>query len=135
MAIGNNRVGPNNIMSDIPYMQGPDLDSLIAANIASLIESEGLKPTRWSLDSGLSRTAVKDILDRKVRSPSYATIAKLAKTARVDPLRITVGPGYSELDPDEARILHLVSRLPAHLRHKLLGYAEALADDQAESQG
>lgn len=122
-------------MSDIPDMTHADLDALIAENISSLVDEMGLKPTRWSLDAGLSRTAVKDIVSRKVRSPSYATIAKLAKAADVNPLRLTVGPKYSKLGEEEARIVHLVSQLPADLRHKLLGYAEALADVPVDSQG
>ena len=119
-------MGRHDHLADISAMKTDDIDRLIVRNIVSLLEEKDLKPTRLSLDAGLSRTAVADIINGKSRSPAYATIVKLADAAGVRPERITVGPDSLPLSEDERAILDLSAQLPLSLRRKLLGYGEGL---------
>jgi transcriptional regulator with XRE-family HTH domain len=115
-------------MLDISDMKADDMDAHIAANIAAIIKNRGLAHTRVSLDAGLSRSAVADIINRKSRSPSYATLVKIADTIGVSIEQITIGPNAPALSEDEAYIYSLVSQLPGDLRHKLTGYLEGLVE-------
>ncbi len=127
-SIGNYRLGENISEYDISYMQTDKIDSLIKANIESLLAEKDLRPTRLSLDAGLSRTTIGDILAGRTRSPSYSTLCKIARAANVNILRITVGPSWEGRTHEEQQILDLSTRLPADLRRKLLGYGQGLLD-------
>lgn len=109
-------------------MKRDKIDELVRRNVQSLIDEKGLKPTRWSLDAGLSRTAVADILHKKSRSPGYSTLMLLANAADVDVLRLTVGPNWKQMSHDERQVLDILSRLDEPLRRKLVGYGQGLVD-------
>lgn len=53
--------------------------------LTALMEEQGLKAATLSIEAGLGRTAVRDILERTTRSPEYFTVAKLADRLGVTP--------------------------------------------------
>ncbi len=56
---------------------------VIAANLERLIKERGLSRRGLSLDAGLSETVVRDIVQKRIASPTYMTLVKLAKVLAV----------------------------------------------------
>lgn len=106
-------------------METDALNQLLADNLASLMDERGLNPSKWAKDAGLSHTAVRDILQKKVKNPTYGTLLKLAKVAGVDVQRITVGPHYQREREQNEEIIHLLLQLEPQERDFLLNAAKA----------
>ena len=104
--------------------------TLIAQNIRSLLEEKGLKATPLSIEAGLSRMAISNILNGQSLSPKFSTLEAIAKAAGVDVRRITVGPLGSGLAPSERRLLHQISQLDDEKRLRLEAFLEGLSDPQ-----
>lgn len=69
---------------------------IIASNLARIIEDSGTNNRAVAEAAGLGHTAVRDIITRKVKSPTYSTIEKLAQVLGVDVLEI-IGPTRKRL--------------------------------------
>lgn len=119
---------------DTTAMNTDALNRLLIANLQSLMAEKGLNPSAWAKDSGFSHTAVRDIINGKVKNPTYRVLVALAETAKVDVRRITVGPDYQEVDQQTAEIADLISRLEPDERRLLLNLAKSQIADRADSQ-
>lgn len=61
-----------------------DSGELIAKNLARIIADRGTNNRAVAEAAGLGHTAVRDIVNRKVKNPTYATLLKLADVLAVD---------------------------------------------------
>lgn len=111
-------------MVDISYM---DIGDLIAKNLAEVIEAKGANPSAIAKAAGLGHTAVRDIILRKAKNPTYATLLKIAKVLEVDVTEITTGPASAPLSPEQRELLDLWSQVSEQEREFLLKSARGLA--------
>lgn len=65
---------------------------IIASNLERIIAEKGTNNRAVADAAGLGHTAVRDIITRKVRNPTFATIAKLAEVLRVEVSEIVGTP-------------------------------------------
>lgn len=80
--------------------------------------------------AGLNNSAIRSLFSGKSKNPRIDTMEKICAA-----LGTTVDQFMKpEQTEEEREIVRLVSLLPDHLRRQLLGYAEALADAQDQSQ-
>lgn len=70
---------------------------MIAQRLEALIEQRGMKPTAVSLQAGMSRTGVRDIITRKTKNPKFETLRRLADVIGVDVSEIT-GETSAQMD-------------------------------------
>ncbi len=101
------------------------LNRIIAANLESLMAEKGLNASKWAKDAGLNHTAVRDIIQMKVKNPTYRTLLLLSETAGVDVRRLTIGPDYNLPETESAELLHLLLQLEPQERDFLLNAAKA----------
>ena len=66
------------------HQEGMDSGDKIAANLERIIAEKGTNNRAVAEAAGLGHTAVRDIIIRKVRNPTFATLLKLAEVLRVD---------------------------------------------------
>lgn len=111
-------------------MDYEDISELIATNLDSLLSERKLKATVLAKQANLNHTAVRDILTRQSKNPSYITLLKIADAANVDVRRITIGPDYEDYDDQVSRLIDAYLRLKPEGREFLLRAAEAQAVEQ-----
>ncbi len=67
------------------------------------MKSRGLNPRSLSLKAGLNPTAVRDMIEGRVKFPRYDTVEALAKALEVSPARLMSGKAENEgIAPPEA---------------------------------
>lgn len=79
-----------------------DSGDIIAANLARLIAEHGTNNRAVADDAGLNPTGVRDIITRKVKNPTFATLVKIAEV---------LGVGVEEIVGGSARSLtrHMIA--------------------------
>lgn len=70
------------------HQERMDSGDKIAANLERIIAEKGTNNRAVAEAAGLGHTAVRDIITRKVRNPTFATLLKLAEVLGVDVARI-----------------------------------------------
>ena len=103
------------------------LGDIIAHNLETLLEEKGLAETRLSVDAGLGRTVVRDIIKRRTKHPAYATLVKIANAAGVHVNRIIIGPNYQSLAKEDQDMLELLHQLNDDERQMILSVARERA--------
>lgn len=125
MSIGINLFAENVRSQDKSYMDIEALNRLLADNLTTLMKEKNLNRSAWAKEAGLSHTGVRDIISGKVKDPRYGTLVKLADVAGVDVRRITIGPGYQEVEQADAEIIETLHQLEPAERRFLLNAAKA----------
>ena len=115
-------------------MDNDALTNLIAANLKAVLQAKGLNASAWAKAAGMGHTGVRDIIEKKVRNPTYRTLVSLAHAARVDIRAITVSPDYADLPPDDVEALLLLSQLEPQERQILLGGAQGMIDARRKTR-
>lgn len=110
------------------------LGDQIAKNLERLLDEKGLKPTPLSLKAKLSRTAISDIISRKTKNPTYASLVKIANAAGVDVMRIIDGPDYTNRSKDDLETISLVHQLTQEERATLKHFLKAQIAGRGSSQ-
>ncbi len=110
-----------------------EIDDLIAKNLANIVAAKKTNPSALAKAAGLGHTAVRDIIQRNVNSPTYATLLKIAKELGVDVTEITVGPSAAPLSPEQREMLDLLSKISKQEREFLLKSARGLVDRSHEA--
>ncbi len=72
-------------------MKKSESDPRWIAKLRDLMESQGLNPRSLSLKAGLNPTAVRDMLEGRVKFPRYDTVEALANVLGVTPARLMSG--------------------------------------------
>jgi transcriptional regulator with XRE-family HTH domain len=86
-------------------------------NLRTLMELRGLNPRALSLKAGLNATAVRDMLDGRVRFPRYDTVRSLATVLSTTPARLMSETGSeSEEDQPFGNDLELLAEILARLQ-------------------
>ena len=62
-----------------------ELGKMIAARIAALIEEQGTNPGAVAKAAGLGVTSVRDLLSGRARTPTVATLVRIARALHADP--------------------------------------------------
>lgn len=125
MSIGSNLFVCRGGLPDKTYMDPEALNRLIARNLEALMAEKDLNMSAWAKAAGMGHTGVRDIIQGKVKNPTYRTLLSLAEVAGVDVRRITVGPEFESLSPADAEALDLLSQLEPAERQILLNAARA----------
>lgn len=100
-------------------------DRTFAEKLRARIESDpNLTEAGLAVKAGLSNAAIRKLLAGSTQNPRMDTAMKICRA-----LGTTVEEFMSNAQtPEEHEIVRLVSRLPVHLRQKLLGYGQGLLD-------
>lgn len=85
------------------------MSSNISKNLKQLMEEADLPLTSGEL-MGLNRTALRDILQGRTRSPRYETLLKIANYFQVDVKRLTHGENY-DIGAGDNEFQMLISQL------------------------
>jgi DNA-binding Xre family transcriptional regulator len=101
-----------------------DCSEILRENLARMIAEKGTNPARLSLDAGLNRRGVSDILEGRAKSPKLSTVFKLAEALSCDPgeliglgPRLHLAPRLAQLlqqysEADQARLATALANLP-----------------------
>lgn len=96
-----------------------------AQRLQAVIDADpNLTAAGLATQAGLNNSAIRYILNGRVRHPRLDTAEKICRA---------LGTTYNDFmsdepTPEEAEILSLLSELPDDLRRQLLGYGQALRD-------
>ena len=101
------------------------LSNNVAKNIESLLKEKGLNPSGVAKSGGMGHTAIRDIITRKTKHPTYATLVKIAEIAGVDISRITVGPHFTAMTQDDLESISVMFQLKPEERKFVLNIANA----------
>ncbi len=104
------------------------------ARLRSLMEANDFNPRSLSLKAGLNPTAVRDMLEGRVKYPRYDTVESLAKALNITPARLMSGEtagikpqktsgGAASLDDED---LNLLTEIIARLQETAEEYRHAL---------
>lgn len=100
----------------------------VRIRLRALIESRGKSMGEVSERAGLSRTAIRDIMNGRAKSPGIDTLQAIAKALNVSLPELFVEPTSQE----HVRILRLLGQLSPEAQLKMIGFAEGIAASQAE---
>lgn len=80
-------------------------------NIRAIMKREGLKPTPWAIESGLSKNALTNFLNGRTDSLTISTVTALAERAGLHPMELSgFGP-----PPEYSRLVRAVGEMVARL--------------------
>ncbi len=111
-----------------------DLTNLIAENLQAIIRAKGLTASAWAKAAGMGHTGVRDIIEKKVKNPTYKTLVALAAAAKVDIRAITLCPDFKDLEAHDFEALALLSQLEPKERLMLLAAAKGMIDARSKPQ-
>ena len=101
-----------------------DEGDILRTNLERLMAERDLNPARLSIQAGLNRRAVSDILEGRAQSPKLSTVFKLARGLACHPgellglgAQIPLAPSLAKLlsqyDPaDQERLAEALQNLP-----------------------
>jgi transcriptional regulator with XRE-family HTH domain len=91
-ASGNIQLACMFLLYDLSYM---DADDKIAVNLQRIIDERGTNARAVAISAGLGVTAVRDIISRKTRSPTIATLAKITNAIGVSLDAVLQGASFN----------------------------------------